>query len=346
MWGYNKTPTDNVEAQAIQTPNSLPKENENDAPVTMDVCRTRQDLDGEHFDAGVEMTVSHSLVAEDPQNTEIDGHSKSLQIIEEHAVQGQEFYPQTHAENAPSSDTTDGPNFDGNATRNFWGLTSNDLQQADSMDYMNSSMPLWIDNFFAIGSLSPSDQLHDLGNPLAPDAFSDHQQTANVLVPVPQYPQTTALEVGTNIPGVCVLENTEVGTSINQDILLQTIPQQETDTIKPQNSYKSRWRSGSSQAKIEVQIHRSLSHVLMPPLPQDMYVHEIIEKARSNTLSRRMLLDAPTLADFLVDNPTNVLSADLKKYLEPVRRSRRTAEYLGTYWVSYLLLRVSFLSSR
>ncbi|KAH8807590.1 hypothetical protein F5884DRAFT_343927 [Xylogone sp. PMI_703] len=138
----------------------------------------------------------------------------------------------------------------------------------------------------------------------------------------------------------CVSEGTQVHASCNQDIPLHTTPQEEESGIAEHEDTNETESPGSTKrTKFEVQIHRSFSHVLMPPRPQDMYVHEIIERARSNALSRRMLLDAPTLAEFLVDNPTNVLSADLKKYLESVRRLRRTAEYLGTYWVSYLLLR-------
>ncbi|KAH8684369.1 hypothetical protein BGZ60DRAFT_164821 [Tricladium varicosporioides] len=334
---HNKKPGGDAEAHVIQTPSSLPKGDEGDAPKTIEVCDPRHDLDGMNFDIGIETTVSRSPVAQSPQNTEVNCHSENVEIIEGNASHDPEFYPQmTQIEN-PLPGHTGSLNSDGNTIRDWWGLTAHDLEQTDSMDYTDSDMPLWINNFFAVGSLSPSDQLRDLGNPLAHDSYRGQQDMVDVLPP--QYSQTTASGLGTSITGASLLHGTGVVASENRDVSLKTTSQLEAVAVGSQNTDKPVVSPGSSRSKIEVQIHRSLPHVLMPPLSQDTYVHEIIERARSNALSRRMLLDAPTLADFLVDNPTNVLSADLKKYLEPVRRSRRTAEYLGTYWVSYLLLR-------
>ena len=76
---------------------------------------------------------------------------------------------------------------------------------------------------------------------------------------------------------------------------------------------------------------------LSPPLPRDRPLHNIIERASKNPAA----IGPPTLVDFLFDNPTNTLSVDLKKYLAPVQKVRRTSEFLATYWVLYLFLRVS-----
>lgn len=76
---------------------------------------------------------------------------------------------------------------------------------------------------------------------------------------------------------------------------------------------------------------------LSPPLPRDRPLHNIIERASKNPAA----IGPPTLVDFLFDNPTNTLSVDLKKYLAPVQKARRTSEFLATYWVLYLFLRVS-----
>lgn len=78
-----------------------------------------------------------------------------------------------------------------------------------------------------------------------------------------------------------------------------------------------------------------------PPLyrsPADEQIYSIISRASSGSKPP----DPPSLMDFLIDNPANSLSVDLKAFLAPVKRAKRTAEYLATYWVLYLLLRVTF----
>lgn len=76
---------------------------------------------------------------------------------------------------------------------------------------------------------------------------------------------------------------------------------------------------------------------LSPASQQDQLVHEIIERARANIDD----IGPPNLLEFLLHNPRNTLSVDLKNYLEPVRKAKGTSEYLATYWVLYLLMRVS-----
>ncbi|KAF4341631.1 bZIP transcription [Fusarium beomiforme] len=76
-------------------------------------------------------------------------------------------------------------------------------------------------------------------------------------------------------------------------------------------------------------------------LAKDKFLHEMIKRASQNPES----IGPPVLIDFLVDNKKNSLSTDLKAYLEPVRKARRTSEYLATYWVLYLLFRWQILQS-
>ena len=222
--------------------------------------------------------------------------------------------------------------------RDWWGIPSPEAQSLDHVTYTKVDTPIWLSNFFAVGSLPPSSQFNALVDSMSQNSTGEQQDFGMDFIqhePGPEMNGNRAGDQHVN-DGQWALPELQESDCQNQ----QTVSKEFSSLRRPdQNS--SAGSPDSTRTKFEVQIHRSLPHVLMPPLPQDVYVHEIIERARSNTLSRRMLLDAPTLADFLVDNPNNVLSSDLKKFLEPVRRSRRTAEYLGTYWVSYLLLRVS-----
>lgn len=93
----------------------------------------------------------------------------------------------------------------------------------------------------------------------------------------------------------------------------------------------------ASAMQKEPLLHQILPSILDPSTPQDQHVHFMIQRARLQSTR----LSAPNLTDFLFENPNNVLSIDLKHYLEPVRKARRTAEFFATYWVLYLLLRVS-----
>ncbi|KAH8665570.1 hypothetical protein BGZ61DRAFT_484282 [Ilyonectria robusta] len=86
---------------------------------------------------------------------------------------------------------------------------------------------------------------------------------------------------------------------------------------------------------VAMQQSRALPLILVPPLPRDKQAHVILERARANIST----IGPPTLSDFLFDDPKNTLSVDLKTLLAPVRQSRRTSEFLATYWVLYLLLR-------
>uniref|UniRef100_A0A0D2YE18 BZIP domain-containing protein n=1 Tax=Fusarium oxysporum (strain Fo5176) TaxID=660025 RepID=A0A0D2YE18_FUSOF len=86
----------------------------------------------------------------------------------------------------------------------------------------------------------------------------------------------------------------------------------------------------------------SMSMLMFSSAAKDVLLHDMIQRASQNPES----IGPPVLIDFLVDNKQNSLSTDLKMYLEPVRKTRRTSEYLATYWVLYLLLRVRIPTHR
>ncbi|KAL2202237.1 hypothetical protein CC79DRAFT_1401903 [Sarocladium strictum] len=71
------------------------------------------------------------------------------------------------------------------------------------------------------------------------------------------------------------------------------------------------------------------------PTPADERIRVMVARAQAN----KTAVGPPSLLEFLADNPANTLSMDLKTYLADVRSTKRTAEYLATYWVLYLLLR-------
>ncbi|KAG7119850.1 hypothetical protein HYQ44_004346 [Verticillium longisporum] len=81
--------------------------------------------------------------------------------------------------------------------------------------------------------------------------------------------------------------------------------------------------------------HQILPLVTSPNMPQDIKVQAMIERTRVNMQH----VGPPKLSDFLFDDPQNTLSLDLKMFLEPLRRARRTSEYLAGYWVLYLFFR-------
>jgi hypothetical protein len=96
----------------------------------------------------------------------------------------------------------------------------------------------------------------------------------------------------------------------------------------------------ATQQQVAPLIHQLLPQILEPDTPEDERIQHIIKRAQA--LGTR--LDQPTLSDFLCENPENALSMGIKHYLEPVRKTRRIIEFLATYWVLYLLLRVGFSS--
>jgi hypothetical protein len=93
-----------------------------------------------------------------------------------------------------------------------------------------------------------------------------------------------------------------------------------------------------SQQQTAPLIHQLLPEILEPDTPRDERIQSIIKRAQAQGTR----LGPPTLADFLCENPDNVLSMAIKHYLEPVRVTRRLMEFLATYWVLYLILRVSY----
>lgn len=99
--------------------------------------------------------------------------------------------------------------------------------------------------------------------------------------------------------------------------------------------------TGSS---MRIPVYRAYPNVRVPPQPQDVEIHHMIESVRWSTVSQRLLLPPPRVVDFLFDNKSNdPLSTTLKKYLEPVRHSGRVEDHLAVYWALYLSIRVGLL---
>lgn len=112
------------------------------------------------------------------------------------------------------------------------------------------------------------------------------------------------------------------------DLFAQFLDSYTQQTLSPFSS--SLWFPGASKTS------EALPLLLFPPLPGDKHVHAILERARENI----DFIGAPNVVDFLIDNPKNTLSVDLKAFLTPVRQYRRMSEFFATYWILYLLLRV------
>lgn len=77
-----------------------------------------------------------------------------------------------------------------------------------------------------------------------------------------------------------------------------------------------------------------------PPSDDDLKVRRMLQRARAQSKPP----PPPTLESFIFNSPDNTLASDLKEYLEPMQRKGSITEYLGTYWVLYLFLRVSHTS--
>ncbi|KAH8589604.1 hypothetical protein B0O99DRAFT_745891 [Bisporella sp. PMI_857] len=327
-------------AQSIETPVSLSKENESDESRAAGVCSTPRAQDNMSLDICLDNSSGRRTAVEEVRQDMCDVEPQLISTFEADTDLDLNLYSPIYQAPANPSELAENSNISASAVWGWWGINAPNQEQSASTGYESSSVPTWLNTFFALGSLSPSSQLHDLSNPSEHEDFIRQDQQNNAHFPQSQGLQAISPSADMTISNIAEMDTPDmplVSTSRCLDTSMTSQPQE--PTTKSHSSGKSSISFDINRSRFELQRHRTLSHVLMPPMPEDMYVHEIIERARSNTLSRRMLLDAPTLADFLIDNPTNVLSADLKRYLEPVRRLRRMDEYLGTYWVSYLLLR-------
>lgn len=98
---------------------------------------------------------------------------------------------------------------------------------------------------------------------------------------------------------------------------------------------------GPAEEISESLMHRALPNHLLPPLKGDTPIHQIIERARTNFTFGRVVFALPTLNEFLFNNPSNVLAAGLKALMASYHKPEITPEFLASYWIIYLLLRVS-----
>ncbi|KAM5341809.1 hypothetical protein ACJ41O_014840 [Fusarium nematophilum] len=74
---------------------------------------------------------------------------------------------------------------------------------------------------------------------------------------------------------------------------------------------------------------------ISPPPPRDAEMHRILNVARSQIHE----IGPPTFTDFLLNNPKNTLSIELKVFTEPMRLMKKSSEFLAAYWILYLLFR-------
>ncbi|CAK7204829.1 hypothetical protein SEUCBS139899_007591 [Sporothrix eucalyptigena] len=96
--------------------------------------------------------------------------------------------------------------------------------------------------------------------------------------------------------------------------------------------------STSSRMAADLRLHRMTSCISTTPEPNDNGIYGIIDKVRSLSLTSPLASGKPTLAEFLLDNSSNVLSESLKVYLDAYRGTDKLAEFLGCYWTIYILL--------
>ncbi|CAK7237834.1 hypothetical protein SBRCBS47491_010166 [Sporothrix bragantina] len=111
--------------------------------------------------------------------------------------------------------------------------------------------------------------------------------------------------------------------------LMRTSPQD--PDLPPQATAQAPAASG-------LPLHRMISCISTMPKPNDNGIYGIIDKVRSQSLSTPLSREKPTLAEFLLDNSSNMLSESLKEYLEAYRRSDKKSTFLAVYWTIYTLL--------
>lgn len=85
--------------------------------------------------------------------------------------------------------------------------------------------------------------------------------------------------------------------------------------------------------------HARLPSCISPPPPRDSEMHRILNVARSEIHK----IGPPMFVDFVLDNTGNQLSCELKTFTEPMKRMKKSSEYLAAYWILYLLFRVRTL---
>lgn len=88
--------------------------------------------------------------------------------------------------------------------------------------------------------------------------------------------------------------------------------------------------------------YKTLPKALTPPLQEDIYMHEFIERVRLATLVRKQLPGEPSLSDFVMDNTPNVLTAEVKGFIGLLWGSGARHEFLAVCRIVCLCLRDEF----
>ncbi|KAL3483145.1 hypothetical protein BJX62DRAFT_245189 [Aspergillus germanicus] len=87
--------------------------------------------------------------------------------------------------------------------------------------------------------------------------------------------------------------------------------------------------------------HKSIPNILFPALQGDEVLYAMVENARWQAVISDSKIPKPELVDCVLDSTASHFSLELKQYLEPMRRLRRTEEYFACYWLIATLIRVS-----
>ncbi|KAJ4177318.1 hypothetical protein NW755_013914 [Fusarium falciforme] len=93
--------------------------------------------------------------------------------------------------------------------------------------------------------------------------------------------------------------------------------------------------TGSLASVFSVHPCSKLPCFISPSPPRDAEMHRILNIARSQIYD----IGPPTFTDFLLSNPKNTLSIELKVFTEPMRLMKKSSEFLAAYWILYLLFR-------
>jgi hypothetical protein len=86
---------------------------------------------------------------------------------------------------------------------------------------------------------------------------------------------------------------------------------------------------------------KSIPNILFPALQDDEVLYATVESARWQAVISDSKIPKPELVDCVRDSTANHFSLELKQYLEPTRRLRRTEEYFACYWLIAILVWVS-----
>ncbi|KAL3444244.1 hypothetical protein BJX65DRAFT_311023 [Aspergillus insuetus] len=85
--------------------------------------------------------------------------------------------------------------------------------------------------------------------------------------------------------------------------------------------------------------YKSIPNILFPALQDDEALYAMVESARWQAVISDTKIPKPELVECVLDSTANHFSLELKQYLEPMRRLRRSEEYFACYWLIATLVR-------